>query len=361
MTPVTRRLGRTLWAAIAGYQKHNVNRLASSIAFYGILSLAPLGVIGVGVAGSVFGKNAAEGLIVTQLESTLGRNTATALQSVLANAYHSRATVPATIIAVLVLLWSGTRLLGDIRGSLNTIWEVQGHGGTGFRGFLIGKLIDLAMIFVLALLFLLTVAANIALSTITRYFAQLVPFPALLLSISGVLFSFLVAAVFLAVIFRWVPNLKLDLRDVALGACLSAALFELGNYVLGLYLTRSSPGSAFGAAGSLIVIMVWIYYSAIIVLFGVEVARAVRERRLTLGLAVGGPPRQEPHPEGLRVRATPGPPATPGRPAKPGSRTRLRVAVWAVLAVLAALGVAVGRLVRRAWAKARRAPEEGRD
>lgn len=351
--PVIRRLGRTLWTAIAGYQKHNVNRLAASIAFYGILSLAPLGVIGVSVAGFVFGKNAAEGLIVTQLQNTLGKNAATALQSVLASAYHSRATVPATIIAVLVLLWSGTRLLGDVRGSLNTIWEVQGHGGTGFKGFLIGKLIDLAMIFVLAVLFLLTVAANIALNTISHYFAQLVPFPALLLYVSSVIFSFVVAAVFLAVLFRWLPNLNLGLRDVALGACLSAALFELGNYVLGFYLTRGSPGSAFGAAGSLIVIMVWIYYSSIIVLFGVEVARAHRERRLAQGLAVGSAPRGEPEPRRLRVRAIPGPPTASG------SRTRAGAVVWVVPAVLAGLGVTAGRLLRRARAKARRASGGG--
>jgi membrane protein len=315
---VMHKLGSTIWAAIGGYQKHNVNRLSASIAFYGILSLAPLAVIAVTVAGFFFGKNAAEGLIVDQLKNTLGADAAKLVQGVLANAYQSRATLPATTLAVLVLLWSSTRLVGDIRGALNTIWEVQGRGGTGFKGFLVGKLIDFGMVLVFAALFLLTVAANLALTTVTHYFAHAVPLPAEALYVSGLAFFAVVAFIFLSVIFRWLPNRTLPLRDVALGAGLSAVLLEIGNSVLGFYLARSSPGSAFGAAGSFVVIMVWMYYTAIIILFGVEVSRAYRHFRLG-----GWPPprervtkgrgRKRPAPEKqvsglLKVRRVPGPP-----------------------------------------------------
>jgi membrane protein len=315
-----RGLGLTFWTAVLGYQRHNVNRLSASIAFYGVLSLAPLAVIGVSVAGFFFGHSAAEGLIVDQLKNSLGAEAARAVQGVLANAYQSPATVPATILAGLVLIWSSTRLVGDIRKSLNTIWEVQGRGGDGFKGFLIGKLIDAGMVLVLAVLFLLTVAASIALSAVTHYFAQNLPFPTLAFYLSGLFFSLVVAAVFLAVIFRWLPNLNLAWRDVALGSALSAMLFEVGNYVLGYYLARSSPGSAFGAAGSFVVIMVWMYYSAIIVLFGVEVARAYRERSLA-GAATAA----------LRVSAMQGPPQA-GRGGRPGAATSAAAQPHAVAA-----------------------------
>lgn len=273
-------LGSLIWAAIGDYQKHNVNRLAASIAFYAILSLAPLGVILVTVGGFAFGRRAAEGLIHEQLSDTVGETAARAIQDVINSASTSSASVPATIVAVLVLLFSASRLIGDMRGALNTIWEVQGHGGGGFKGFLIGKLIDIAMIIGLAVLLLATLGGNTAVNAITHYFESILPFPSWLLQAIGIAFSLTVAIIVLAVIFRFLPNIALAWKDVFLGALLSGIFFTIGNYFLAFYLARTSPGSVFGAAGSLVVIMIWIYYSAIIVLFGVELTKANRERRL---------------------------------------------------------------------------------
>jgi membrane protein len=272
-------LGSLLWRAISLYQTHNVNRMAASVGFYGILSIAPLGVITVTVAGAIFGRSASEGLIVDRLRGTLGQQAASTLQSLLHSAYVSKASVPATVIAFLVLIFSATRLVGDVRGSLNSIWEVQGRGGGGFKGYLVGKGIDVIAVFVLAGLLLVTLLANTAVNAINRYFAERVPFSGTWLQISSILFSFIVATVVFTIVFRWLPNTDLGWMDVAFGGVLSAALFTLGNYVLGLYLGRSTPGSIFGAAGSFVVIMIWMYYSSIIVLFGVEVTRARWERR----------------------------------------------------------------------------------
>jgi membrane protein len=279
MIRILKSLGSLLWAAISGHQNHNVTRLAASIGFYGILSLAPLLVILVTVAGFVFGNDAAQGIIVDQLTSTLGPTAAKAVQSMIANASQSRASVPATIAAVIILFFSASRLIGDIRNSLNTIWGVQGHGGIGFRGYLIGKGIDLLMIFGLAILMLATLAASIGVHAITHYFNNVVPLSPGVLQLISIFFSLVVDIVVLAVIFRALPNIDLDWRDVGLSSLLSAVLFTIGNYAVGFYLGRSSLGSVFGAAGSFVVIMVWIYYSAIIVLFGVELTRADRLRR----------------------------------------------------------------------------------
>ncbi len=249
MARTLKKLGRLLWSAVNGYQKHNVTRLAASIAFYGILSLAPLAVILVTVGGFFFGQKAVEGLIVDPLKNAVGQDAARAVQSMIASAYRSHGSIPATVLAVIVLVFSGSRLIGDIRNSLNTIWEVMGRAGDGFRGFLVGKLVDLAMIFGLAVLVLATLLANTAVSAITRYFARSIPFPTLFLQLSSVILSLVVITAVLTAIFRGLPNVRLGWRDVALGAGLSAVFFEIGNYVIGLYLGRSSLASVFGAAG----------------------------------------------------------------------------------------------------------------
>ncbi len=274
MTRGLKWVGSLLWSAVLGYQKHNVNRISGSIAFYGILSLAPLAVILVTIAGYAFGQRAAEGLLVGQLQHALGQQSASAVQELIANAYRSRASVPATVGAVLVLIYSSTRLIGDVRGSLNTIWEVPGRGGGGFKGYFIGKAVDVAMVFGLAGLLLITLAAEIAANAITRYFTGVLPFSAAIFQTSTILFSLVIATAVFVVVLRFLPNTRLALRDVALGGCISAVLFTIGNYALGYYLGRTSPGSIFGAAGSFVLIMVWMYYSSLIVLFGVEITRA---------------------------------------------------------------------------------------
>ena len=251
MTHRLKRAGSVLWTAITGYQKHNVTRLAASIAYYGILSLAPLLVIMVTVAGFFFGPRAIDGLIVGQLQHALGGDAARTVQSLIASAYHSRASLLATVLAVIVLVFSASRLIGDIRGSLNAIWEVRGHAGGGFKGYLVGKLIDLAMIIGLAVLILGTLLANTAASTVTKYFAQTLPFPALFLELSSIVFSLVVITGFLSALFRGLSHVDLIWRDVLLGAALSAVFFEIGNYAIGLYLGRSSLASVFGAAGRL--------------------------------------------------------------------------------------------------------------
>lgn len=271
--------GRVLWHAVLYYQTHGVSRQAAAIAFYGILSLAPLGVILVSIAGYVYGRDAAEGLLLGNLEGTLGHEAASAVQSMIDSVYRSPASVPATAAAVLVLVFGATRLIGSVRNSLNTIWEVPGRGGEGVKGYLVGKGLDIAMVLGLAGLLLVSLAANTAASAVARYFSDNLAFSPNLLQIGGVAFSLVVAAAVFIVVFRFLPNISISWKDVAFGGFLAAVLFTIGNYVLSLYLARSSFRSVFGAAGSFVVIMLWMYYSSIIVLFGVEVTRAYREHR----------------------------------------------------------------------------------
>jgi membrane protein len=145
-------------------------------------------------------------------------------------------------------------------------------------GFIFGKLIDVGMVVGIGFMFVATMLANTAVSALTGYFSDRVPVPGWLLQLTGIFFSLFVITMFLAIIFRALPNIKIRFLYILLGASVTALLFTIGNYVIGRYLGRTTPGSAFGLAGSLAVLLIWMYYSSFIILFGAEVTRAYAQR-----------------------------------------------------------------------------------
>jgi len=270
----TRPALEVLKEAGAGWQRHKAARMAAAIAYHGIFSLAPIIVIMVGVAGLWFGQEAAEGLIVERLRDMLGDDGAGFVQSLLARVYTGGGGVAATVIAGAVLLYGASRVIGGVRGALNDIWEVQPRAGGGIKGFVLTKLFDLGMVLVVGFMFLATMVANAAASAWVRHFSNVLPLPDAALRAAGVVFSLVVVIFFVTIIFRLLPNIRPPWRDVLVGSMVTAVLFSLGNYVIGIYLGRAGLGSVFGAAGSLAVIMIWIYYSMQIILFGAEITRA---------------------------------------------------------------------------------------
>jgi membrane protein len=258
----------------------------------------------------VFGKSATEGLIAERLTNTFGEETANFIQSSLVSIYESAGLTLATVLAILALIWAATRIVGSVRGSLNDVWGVKGHGGGGILGFLFGKLIDVGMVLAVGFMFLASMFANTAINAVTRYFSSALPMPGWLLQVIGILFSLLVTTIFLTVIFRWLPNIKVHFLYILVGASITAVLFTIGNYVIGRYLGRTSPGSAFGAAGSLAVIMIWIYYVAYIIIFGAEVTKAYAQRVSVRQMRAAAT-------EAASSGASPGPGASPtsGEPA----------------------------------------------
>jgi membrane protein len=298
-----RSLGSLLKEAFDACWAHNISRMAASIAYFGAFSLAPIIVVMVSIASLVFGKRAAEGLIVDQLTETFGEETARFIQSMLAAIYNSAGLTVATVLAILLLAWAATRIIGSVRGALNDIWGVKGHGGQGFVGFLIGKAIDLGMVIGIGFMFLASMLANAAVSALIKYFSEFLPMPGWLLQVLGILFSLAVTTTFLIVMFRVLPNIKVRFLYILVGASVTAILFTIGNYVIGRYLGRTSPGSAFGAAGSLAVIMIWMYYVSYIIIFGAEVTRAYayrvsakRLRAAAVAAAGSGAPQLEAEP-----------------------------------------------------------------
>jgi membrane protein len=283
-------LGRLLKEAFYAAWEHNIGRMAASIAYFGAFSLAPMIVIMTTLASLVFGKSATQGLIADRLTSTFGKETAEFIQSMLASIYSSTGLTLATVLAVLVLIWASTRIIGSARGALNDIWGVTGHGGGGLPGFLVGKLIDIASVVVIGFMFLASMLANAAVTAMIKYFNHLLPMPGWLLQIFGVLFSLAVTVIFLTLVFRWLPNIRVRVLYILVGASITGVLFTVGNYVIGMYLGRASPESVFGAAGSLAVVMIWIYYVAYIIMFGAEITRAYAHRATRRKLAQASEP-----------------------------------------------------------------------
>lgn len=274
-----RSTGGLLGDAGSGWQRRSAGRQAAAIAYYAVFSLAPLLVILVSVAGYLFGQDAAEGLVVDRLDKTLGPEGAAFVQSMLAQAYSSKGTVVATILAVLILLFAASRVIGAMRGALNDIWGVPGRAGGGVKGYVFTKIFDLGMVIVIGIMFMATMVANAVASAVVSRFTEALPIPDWALTAAGIAFSLVVVTFFLTIVFRVLPNMRVSWGDALLGAAVAAVFFGIGNYLIGLYLGRVSIASIFGAAGALAILMIWTYYIAQIVLFGAEITRAHHDRR----------------------------------------------------------------------------------
>ena len=285
-----RNAGGLLAQAGNGWLAHKASKNAAAIAFYGIFSLAPLLVIVISIAGYWFGREAVEGLIVERISDLLGSEYAGFVESVVAQAYTSRGSLPATILSVLLLVFGASRVVGATRDALDEIWNGPPRAKGRVKGFALTKLFDLLMVLVVGTMFLATMLANAVVTALTSRFVEYVPMPSLLLRLATVVFSLLVVTFLVAVIFRMFPNAHTSWRHIMVGAGTTAVLFAVANYAVGFYLGRAGISSVFGAAGSLAAIMLWMYYSAQTLLFGAELTRAHELRSRS---ARPNPPRKK--------------------------------------------------------------------
>jgi membrane protein len=247
-----------------------VPRLGAALAFYSILSMAPLLVIVVAIAAFAFGEEAAQGRIVKQLDDLVGSDGAKAVETMIKNSQQPRTGIVATVIGIATLLIGAAGVFGQLQDALNTVWEVQPKPGRGFWGFIHDRFLSMAMVLGVGFLLLVSLVLSAGLSALGDYLNSLVNGLAPIMQVVNMVLSFGVFTALFGLIFKILPDVKIPWRNVWIGAAITALLFTIGKYLIGLYLGRSSVGSAYGAAGSLVVLVVWIYYSAQIVLFGAE-------------------------------------------------------------------------------------------
>lgn len=260
-----------------GWDNDNASRLAAALACYTLLSMAPLVILCVGIASFAFGREAAEGRIASEIGSVVGGEGANAIQSVITNAKDPGSGILATVTGVVVLLFGASGVFGELQSSLNTVWEVQPKPGRGFLRILRDRFFSFGMVLAVGFLLLVSLVVSAALAAVGTYFEQALPLTWFWQAFNQVV-AIGVTAVIFALIFKVIPDVKIAWRDVWLGALVTSLLFSLGRFLLGLYIGRSGVASSYGAAGSVVALVLWIYYSAQIFLFGAEFTQVYAAR-----------------------------------------------------------------------------------
>ena len=263
---------------IKEWQDDDATRLAASLSVYTMLSLAPLLVIAVSVAGLVFGADAARGRISGEISAVVGTQAGKAIEGMIANARSPEEGALSTAIGIAVLLFGASGVFGELQTALNRMWEVKPKPGRGIRGFIRDRFFSFSMVMGVAFLLLVSLVVSAAVVAATSYFSHVVPLPALWHVLNLLVGLGLTTLVF-ALTFKTVPDAKTAWRDVWIGGFVTALLFSIGRTALAWYVGRASTTSAFGAAGSLVALIVWVYYSAQILFMGAEFTQVYAARR----------------------------------------------------------------------------------
>jgi membrane protein len=252
------------------WSQDKATRLAAAMSYYTIFSLPPLLLLLIAIAGFFLGPKHVQSEILSQVQGIVGPQGSDIIQTMLNQVSNTRSGIIWTVVGVVTLLMGAGGLFGQIRGALNTVWEVAPAPGRGIMTTVMNRLLSYSMVLGAGLILLLSLVLSAALSGLVQYFGNFLPASATLLQVANQIFSFAVIAVVFALIFKILPDVEISWEDVWVGAAFTALLFTIGKYVIGLYLGRSSTSSVYGAAGSLVVLLLWIYYSAQIFLLGAE-------------------------------------------------------------------------------------------
>jgi membrane protein len=245
--------------------------MGAAISYYTVFSLAPLLVLIIAIAGLVFGAEAVRGQIAGQLSSLMGQETAQAIEGMIESASTSDSGWWASALSVVVLLVGATSVFAELQSALDRIWHVpESKKPSGLWGLLRARLFSFGLILGLAFLLMVSLAVSAALAAVGTYLGGLLPGQELLLHALNVAVSLSVLTVLFAMIFKLMPTVKVAWRDVWIGAAVTAALFEIGKMLIGLYLGKSSLADSFAGAGALVILLAWVYYAAQIFLLGAE-------------------------------------------------------------------------------------------
>jgi membrane protein len=274
---------KTLWEIVKetgqDWSKDNATRLAAALAYYTVLSIAPLLVLAVAVSGLVYGEDAARGQIASQLASVVGPEAGEGIQTVLSHAKSPDEGVIGGLVSIVVLLFGASGVFGELQSSLNEIWKVEPRPGLGIWGFLRKRFLSFTMVLGVAFLLLVSLVLSALLSGLGERFSDLLPGGAWFWEIINFAVSFAIITVLFGLIYKVVPDVDIQWKDVAMGAAVTALLFAIGKFGLGLYLGRASVSSPYGAAGSLIVFVIWVYYAAQILFMGAEFTQVYARHR----------------------------------------------------------------------------------
>ncbi|MEX0741769.1 MAG: YihY/virulence factor BrkB family protein, partial [Phycisphaeraceae bacterium] len=280
---------------------HGAMMHAAALAFYAMLSLAPLVVLLLAVVGMVWGQQAAEGELLNQTREMVGEDGAQMIQTVVKESDNPSARNLSAILGLVMIIVAATGVFTQLQTSLNTVWSVQRKSGT-VTGVITTRLIAFGLVLLIGFLLLISMMLSAVVTTMAQYAQDWMPagMPTFVPYLAELSVSLVVITVLLGMIFKYLPDVEVAWKDVLAGAFAAAVLFVIGKFLIGLYLGMAGVGSAYGAAGSLVVLLVWVYYSALILLLGAELTQ-VYVRRMGDGV--------KPAAHAERVRMVSGPEA----------------------------------------------------
>ena len=258
----------------------NAPRHGAAIAYYTLFALAPLLLLVIAVAGFVVGRDVVRSELIAQIAGLLGRDGADAVQAILERANKPRDGIAATLLGLSGLIFAGTGAFLELQAALNMIWRVRSETNAGFdiRRLLKRRLVSLGVVVLIGFFLLVSLSISAAMQIFTGWLQALMPGVPLLIMIINQTLSLVITTALFGLLFRVLPDVHLRWRDVSVGAFVTAILFAVGQFLIGLYLGKSALASPFGAAGTVAIILVWVYYSTQIVLFGAEFTRVYMER-----------------------------------------------------------------------------------
>ncbi len=273
---------RLLWKAVQGWFADRAASHGAAIAYYTLFAMAPVLVIVIAIAGWAFGTEAVRGQIVGQIGGLIGRDGATALEQILVRASEPREGLAASAIGLFGLLLAATGAFLELQAALNNIWRVEadpGKGGLDIKGLLLRRLRSLGSVVSIGFLLLVSLTVTTAINAATGWLETVAPLWPVVIGIVNQVIAIAVTATLFGLLFIVLPDVRLKWRDVAVGAVVTAVLFVVGQRLIGLYLGNSDLASPFGAAGTIAIILVWIYYSTQILLLGAEFTKVWAERK----------------------------------------------------------------------------------
>lgn len=274
----TKQSFKNIWTILKdtarGFSDDKGLKLSASLSYYTVFSMAPLLLLIISLAGAFFGREASEGRIFSEINGLIGNEAAAQVQQIIKNLELSGKTTMSVIIGAITLVIGATTVFGEIQDSINIIWKVKAKPKKGWLKLIKDRLLSGSVIVGLGFLLIVSLIVNGVLMTLNDYLMSRFPdFTIVVFNIINIVVSFFVITVLFGVIFKVLPDAKIAWRDVRAGAFFTALLFMLGRYLIGLYIETTAAGSPYGAAGSIIVILLWVYYTAAILYIGAEFTR----------------------------------------------------------------------------------------
>jgi membrane protein len=267
-----------LKVSVSGWFDDKCPRLGAALSFYTVFAMPPLFMIAIFIASLVFDPTAVQSQMFSQVGGLIGKKSAEAVQGAMMAQYQGDKGFIASAIAIVTLLVTSTGLFIELQDALNSIWRVEAKPGHGILGFIRMRMLSFAMVVGIGFLLMVSLIVSAAVAAVTKYVGGLLPGIGIISEIGSDVVSFAVITVLFALIFKVLPDVKIAWRDVWIGGAVTSLLFTGGKFLLGWYLGRSTTISAYGAAGSLVLILLWVYYSAQILFFGAEITKVYAKR-----------------------------------------------------------------------------------